>query len=649
MKVLKIAILLVILVSFVLLLAHKIELPSGDDMARHIENGKQILQGNFDVIYSNFYSYTEGSYKFINHHWLSGVVFYFLFNLVGWTGLSVFKILVSVVTFAILFAVAKKKSNFWLAAVFSLPTLFVIGGRTLLRPEVFSYLFIAIFIWILFESERKPNSNKIFWLLPLQLLWVNMHIFFFIGIALAAGFLAERIFVGWGNLKHDPLVKKLIILILGLILVCFANPNGIAGALYPLKIFNNYGVELVENDPISKFLRLYPAIENINIFAFFVSIAILAVGFVLNRKNKPIFFFLATLTTAVLSFKIIRGLSLFALVFLPAASISFYPVFLKARNWIESKPKEIQNIKYILASLLLIMALGTGYFAVSQKYGPYFEFGLGLTEASNNAAQFIKENEIKGPIFNDHDIGSYLIFNLYPQEKVFVDNRAEAYPESFFNDVYNPILTNENKWQEELDKYNFNSIVFYRYDEGDGAIQFLYNRVSDPKWVLVFADQYAAVFVRNSDENREVIEKFKITADNAGERFEPFVNSGNYWQMIAASDNFDLVGRRDLAMKTLFEITNRWPDRGRIWMVMGEKRYFDGDQNPQSNLLAISYFDRAIAEGYKNAEVYSFLGAAYYKVGYKEIARGYLEKSLKMNPLQGDAREILNAINGEGK
>jgi len=52
---------------------------------------------------------------------------------------------------------------------------------------------------------------------------------------------------------------------------------------------------------------------------------------------------------------------------------------------------------------------------------------------------FFKENNLQGPIFNNYDIGGYLIFNLFPQEKVFVDNRPETYSSEFFQEDYIPM------------------------------------------------------------------------------------------------------------------------------------------------------------------------------------------------------------------
>jgi Tfp pilus assembly protein PilF len=56
------------------------------------------------------------------------------------------------------------------------------------------------------------------------------------------------------------------------------------------------------------------------------------------------------------------------------------------------------------------------------------------------------------------------------------------------------------------------------------------------------------------------------------------------------------------------------------------------------------FLDKAIATGYKTAEAYSFLGAAYARMNEPEKAKETLVKALKINPDRQDAKELLNAI-----
>src|SRR3990167_1948387 len=82
-KILKAVVFVLILAFYASVSLYQIKLPVADDLARHIKNGEMILRGNFDVLYKNVYSYTEPDQPFTNHHWLSGVIFYLLFELIG--------------------------------------------------------------------------------------------------------------------------------------------------------------------------------------------------------------------------------------------------------------------------------------------------------------------------------------------------------------------------------------------------------------------------------------------------------------------------------------------------------------------------------------------------------------------------------------
>jgi hypothetical protein len=120
--------------------------------------------------------------------------------------------------------------------------------------------------------------------------------------------------------------------------------------------------------------------------------------------------------------------------------------------------------------------------------------GIGLVSGNLNAAQFFLEHHLTGPILNNYDIGSYLIFTLYPQEKVFTDNRPEAYPAGFFQNEYIPALQNSEVWKQELAKYHFNTIFFSATDITNWGQDFLAARVNDPDWTLAYADSFGIIF-----------------------------------------------------------------------------------------------------------------------------------------------------------
>ena len=72
-----------------LFLFDKIDLTTAD-LGRHIKNGELVLGGDFGILKSNFYSYTEPDFPVINHHWGGGVIFYSIWKTTGFAGLSFF-------------------------------------------------------------------------------------------------------------------------------------------------------------------------------------------------------------------------------------------------------------------------------------------------------------------------------------------------------------------------------------------------------------------------------------------------------------------------------------------------------------------------------------------------------------------------------
>jgi len=638
----KLVVFVLLLIFFASLITYQIALPAADDMARHLVNGREILQGNFDVLYKNVYSSTMPEAPFVNHHWLSGVVFYLLFIVVGWKGLVVFKVLILFLTFFLLFAAARKKADFWLVALLAIPTIIILAERSALRPEMFSYLFIALFLYLILDWQENPQSKKIWLLVPLQILWVNMHLFFIVGPALVGGFLVEEVALNFKNFWRSISIRKLALLLVFLGLVTLINPNGFTGAIYPLKIFQDYGFNVTENNSLSHFLKTYPHWSNISISLFIPAVALLALSFlfVLRNKKRPIFLLLGGVATAIGGFVIARLLAVFAIFFFLGLSVNLNEYFLMSKNYLNLVKLKSVRATYFTAGVFIILVFSLTLF--SQKISVDKKFGVGLTTRAEDAAGFFKKNNLRGPIFNDYDIGSYLVYNLYPGEQVFVDNRPEAYSGKFWRETYEPLIQDEKFWQENLDKFKFNTIFFYRYNAGPKVADFFYRRLNDPAWVLVYADNYAVIYVRNNEENKDVIDKWKITPGNVEARQLYLLKSENYEDMIAAADNFNMVGRTDLGRQVFWQVVARWPDKGKVWKVMADWQL--SDNSLESTLLSIMYLERAIDVGYSTPETYTLLAAAYTRAGYLKQAREAVSKALRIDPEYQDALDVLEVI-----
>lgn len=661
-KLLKILVFVLILILYGSFLVYKIKIPAADDLPRQITIGKEILEGNWNILYENTFSYVEPSFTFFNHHWLSGVFFYILYNIIGWSGLVIFKVLIFFLTFAILFKISLKKADFWLVALISIPVIFILRERTGLRPEVFSYLFIAIFTYLLLDFEKNSDSKRIFWLIPLQLLWVNMHVFFSIGIMLVAGFLFEKIILNWKDIKNNKLIKKLFIVFIAIIIVSFINPRGISGVFYH---YPKVSIEISENQSISSFLSYSPLKQDISVYVFRPLVLVMILSFfvfiiyyikqkrsllldksgLVKSDNIPIFYILAGIATATLSFFVLRGLYFFGVIFLLTVPAYLNGNYLKIKEYLLSKyPFIMSTFSKFLIGCLMLSLIYFIYDANKGIFSNYAEKGLGIASMSEGGVSFFKNNNLKGPIFNDADIGSYLIHYLYPKEKVFADNRfGDAYSASFWDDVYLPVLANEKEWQIALKRYNFNVIFLYQYDNGPDFRGFMYRRIHDPEWAFVYGDAFSIILVKNTLENQDLINKFHITPENAQERLIYLSKSKIEDDIIAQADILNLLDRVDLSRPLFLDVVTKNPNNGKIWMIMGEWEL--SIDKPENSLLAMMYLDKAIENGQKTAEAYSFLGLAYFRLGQLEKSKDSLEKALELNSKRSDATNLLLDVN----
>jgi len=631
---------ILILTFYASLLLHKIDLPAADDLPRHIQNGAMLLQGHTDILFKNVYAYTEGEYPVVNHHWLSGVVFYALQQLVGFDGLVLFKALLLLAAFCLSFAVALKKADFWLVAVLAIPSILVLRERTELRPEIFSYFFIAVFLYLLTDLEEHPEHKRIFWLVPLQMLWVNLHVFSSIGIALVAGFLLEK-------LQRRILVKKLSLLLLGVVVATLINPYGIRIFYifyWSINAYKNFVVGTLEEYSVSDFLRFSTPAEDISVAVFRPLALLMLLSFIPALRKKPIFYFLAGVSTIVVGFSRLRGFAFFGMMALPIISANLNDTYIWVREEIKKRWASSARVAAALLQAGLVVCLGyLIVIAVQARISKYKEFGIGLTSFSANSGAFLKDNNIRGPIFNDPDIGSYLIGSVYPQERVFVDNRfADAYSASFFTDIYLPLLSDESKWQEAQRRYGFNTIVVYLYDQTDNFRDFIRRRIYDREWSFVYLDPYALILLRNTPENSDTIQKFAITPGNIRQKMQPLIQSDTAREQIAAADIFNVVGMPYEALPIFSKVIERWPEKNNIWVVMGQTELSKTENSNPA--LALMYLKRAIDSGYKTAQVFALLGLAYSQIGERVNALNSLEQALALDPARNDARKLLDRL-----
>src|SRR6185503_4613823 len=151
---------------------------SDGDFWFHLKTGEYVWNTGL-VPKQELFSFTAYGNPWIAHGWLSGVIFYAVYSKVGLYPLMFIFALLATFAFWIVF---RRTVGHPLVVGFAI----VLGIFTALpnlgvRPRIFSLLFASIFLALLTNYAQYGKGRAIWWLVPLMVLWVNLHGGFIIG------------------------------------------------------------------------------------------------------------------------------------------------------------------------------------------------------------------------------------------------------------------------------------------------------------------------------------------------------------------------------------------------------------------------------------------------------------------------------------
>lgn len=475
------------------------------DLGRHIKNGEVVVEMGF-IPKTNLYSYTEPDHPMVTHHWGSGVVYYFIHQWFGFKGLSVLNTSLYLLAFSFFFFATRRQAGWLWAVVFSVIALPLITDRVEVRPEVFSYFFLGLYYYLLSEVKSNKLSIKFLWLLvPLQLLWVNLHIFFVMGIFLVGVFMVDHLL----NDERRQQLKQYISLLVAMVVVSMVSPWGLQGVVEPFMIFTEYGYMVAENQSVLFMLDRFGSDNYVGLIVLSVGSLLLLLVTVVYKVTLPklLSLFLPAVLLIVyglLAWDMIRNFPLFGYFFIPAMSVLMVTLL---KDVSLSVCRGVRQVAIVVGVIIFMISIvsNSGFYSFDRQ-----RMGWGLVSGIEGTGKFCKAVGLKGPIFNNYDIGSYLVYYLYPDRKVFVDNRPEAYSVKFFEGLYNPMLADEAKWQTADQRFNFNAIVFWRHDLTEHGQPFLIRRIGDETWAPVFVDNYNIVLLKRNTKNRAIIERYEL-------------------------------------------------------------------------------------------------------------------------------------------
>lgn len=495
------------------------------DVWYHLRCGQFILD-NFKIPQANIFSYIAVDRPSFDPYWLFQTLIYLIHRVAGISGLVVFKMSVLIAAFCLLINMRKKEDGYILPVFCLVLGAMAANARFIIRPELASYLFLCLYFFILHQYHNR-KGRSIYLLIPLQILWANMHGFWALGLFLVWAFiLGEAILwkaplpFNWRDETGVQGRDYARLLLAGLVLTASTlitpYPNEILQLPFEmfagLKGATGRGGPLIVNELISPFsadtLFSWQAI-----FYYKVLVAISAASFLLNFRRINIIHLLIYAGFLYISVQARRNICAFALIAAPITFLnlgSFYKFsieeFVRARKLPMNRVHAVLSVGLVLVMILFIYDAASDRYYIRDRSNTRFGLGVSNISYPKKAIDFIQENDITGNMFNNPATGHYFTWRCFPERMVFLDGRFDL-PDRFLSHYYVPEL-----WPKISEKYQINYVLLGHGRSPNIAplTRMLY---FNKDWVLIYYDEMAVVFVKNVEENIEIIEKFQVRFD----------------------------------------------------------------------------------------------------------------------------------------
>ncbi len=475
---------------------------SDGDTGYHIRAGEYILD-NLSIPRQDIFSYHSPPIPWIAHEWLSELIMAWIHNHFGLNGIVFFYSLVIACIFYILFKFLRTNDSNIIIAIF----LIIIAAPTsslhwLARPHVISLLLLLIWYFLLDEYQYRERNLLVF--LPfLMVLWVNLHGGFIIGfLLLGIYFLGNIIEAVFSIAEEKKLRNSKAKRIIFITFLCFAsaliNPYGHRIFVFPFSIIS----EKYFMDFVAEFLSPNFHTPVIMFFEALLLFTVIIQG--LSKKRLDVIELFLVVSFVHMALYSCRYIALFSIIISPILIRQIEALLKKSKSRIfvsfKNKTAIYSDFDY-LSKGYLWPSIGI-LIAILGVFGGFINSNFDEKKKPVAAVEFLKKEHIDGNMFNNDEIGDYIIYKAFPLYRVFIDGRLDMYgPEKLKE--YQKVIEFRSGWEDIIKKYKIQWIIFYN---DSYFSRFLLGR---DDWKLIYSDKMANIFVKDISKYEYLIKKYK--------------------------------------------------------------------------------------------------------------------------------------------
>ncbi len=601
------------------------------DLFWHLGAGRWIVEHGA-IPRADPFSFTRQGQPWIDHAWLSQLIFHGLHRLGGWNALIIFKAVIAGICFLLLDSILAVR---WSNRIIRLTLLsliwVVVEPRLTVRPEILTAFLSCLLLVFLHRFRWKENWNLL-WIAPLFALWFNLHAAALAGLSYfglwcfgeAAQSIRER-----GVADSFPLIRRLAAA-LGLSLgASLLTPRGGLTLWYGLSSSDS-GIRLIQEwlppEWSGDFTSLWIAL-----------LGGLSLAIVTYREQR---------WSALLPALVFLWLSLMARRQVLFYGFALTPLAASAAGWTgwsqQMKEWRMPRLTSILSMVLAFLVL-----PVWTMYLRRTPYGLGLDEKRYPVQACRYLSEVVFPaiasapplrMLNAYHFGGFLIHALYPRAEVSIDGRTRLYGEAGIREYAEQISDPEALYRflhrEKVD------LIVLPYPARDIPFPVLQPLIQDPRWPLLFFDDASMVFVSKTlhDTLRQsgVLKSFDLEGMNpldylAGPAAtaEPRLNNllrmnaggwGGFRSHHYAGTLLSQLGRWSDAIEEYRRALEFAPDVAEVWYNLGNAQERNGEFGP-----AVASYRTTLRLKKDWPETENNLGLALYLSGRAEEAEALFE------------------------
>lgn len=452
------------------------------DLGRHITVGQTILDTG-SIPTADLFSHTMTGRLLVPHEWLSQVLFALAHGAAGLNGVVWLTAGVLASTYALVVARMRQDGTRAPLTLAGGMLAFVVGYlHALTRPHIWTLLFFALFLLLLEQFRREGRAPRLLVLLPLMVVWANLHGAFVTGVVLvllyAVGAAMER---EW---RKAGLLAATVLL---LVLASWLNPVG--SALLPHS-FAYLGERFLVDMTVE---YQSPDFHSVSTWPFAALVlGSLGFGWLSGRRLAWTPLLLLGVWTAFGLYSA-RHIPLYGLVAVPILGReldgwldSAAPRLAASFTNITALDRQSWGWMWVTGGVALAIGLqASGVVWDVQRQGNRFSPSVFPVAAVDALEGRLPE----GRMFNEFAWGGYLLYRLWPEQQVFIDAQTDFYGEALSREFLQ-VADAQPGWEAVLERHRVSWVIVPRSRP-------LASRLQDsPEWESVYEDGQTAVWQR---------------------------------------------------------------------------------------------------------------------------------------------------------